>query len=119
MSEIKGLKDEIQQLKAEKAKTAVNSASQEPAEAIEQGKVQATKPKPQKETRKTAISTDIINKAPIPALITAEKPTYAGILRKEPTPQAHRPSNAPWTLVQKKVKPQVQDLAPKRATEPS
>jgi len=71
MSEIKGLKNEIQQLKAEKAKTAVISASQEPAEAIEQGKVQATKPKPQKETRKTAISTDIINKALIPAPTTA------------------------------------------------
>jgi hypothetical protein len=140
ISEIKGLKYEIQQLKAEKAKITSPIASQVPVEATEKQK--EPRPKVLKEKLNAAASKDIISKNTASksqgqAQIPATKPTYAGntvlsaeisttatqktfaeVLRSAPTQEAEI-QKTPWITIQRKAKPLAQDLAPKKATEPS
>jgi hypothetical protein len=117
ISEIRGLKNEIQQLKAKNAQTIIPTASQEQLKAAEK----VPKPKPLK-TLRTAISKEIANKTPTETSIPAQRPTYASILRKETQgPQSQDPMapSAPWTVIKRKTKPAAQELAPTRAVEPS
>jgi hypothetical protein len=113
ISEIKGLKEEVQQLRAERAKKTAPTASQGTGKAIEK----APKAKPQI-THSAATAKDGVSKAPVTPM-PGQTPTYAGILRREAAPQASTPSSAPWTLIQKKAKPPAHNLAPQKATEPS
>jgi hypothetical protein len=103
--EIQELKAEIQDLKTQKAQglqRAPEKTTIEPLKVLSTDVI----------TVRTAIV--VLNSQPL----STKKLTYAGVLRGGPGPQASTPPSAPWTLVTKKAKPQVQSLALKKATEP-
>jgi len=115
ITEIKGLKEEIQQLKANGTKTASSKALGPNKETPKSAQELISTPILAKKTLSTTISKNIANQTPQPP---AKKPTYADVLREEPR-QARETSSVPWTLVKKKKPtPLVQELAPKKATEP-
>ena len=92
VGEIRGLKNEVQQLRAERAQIAISTASRLPTHTAPPTQAKATekavKPRQQK-TPSTVMSKDIASKTTTERLIPAQKPTYAGILRKEAALQAY------------------------------
>src|SRR5271155_2241707 len=114
IDEIKGLKGEIQQLKANLANSASTTTTVATQKVVEKPKEALNRAKSPKKALQTTISKDIESKKQSTSIL-AKKPSYAGVLAKNiALPPV---SQAPWTLIQKK-KPQVQQLAPKKASEP-
>jgi hypothetical protein len=110
INEIRGLKEEIQQLK----KTGKTSAPETTAKEAKQPKItqnlaltQKQMVQEQTQAKKTNILTPMV-----------KKPTYADIASGEPKQAAER-VNKPWIIIQRKKAIPATELAPKKATEPS
>jgi hypothetical protein len=124
INEIQGLKAEIQQLKAQKTYSGQPAPTKEARPIIEvedsqKGQNEAKKASKEIKGKKSLLTTKKATVGPsIATTATAIAPqkTFAEILRSS-TP--HEGQIAPWVTIQRKTKPLAQELAPKKAVEPS